>query len=210
MYKYLFFDLDGTITDPFDGITACVKYALEHFGISAEQKDLLSFIGPPLKDEFMRRFGLSEEDAEEAVVWYRKRYPEKGIFECRLYDGIPKLLETLSKNHVLILATSKPLVYAERILEHFDIRRYFTYTVGATFDGRLSEKSGVLAEALRVSGAPLDEAVMIGDRLFDTEAGIENGIASIGVAYGYGTADEHKKAVFIAESVSALGEYLKD
>ena len=206
-YKYLFFDLDGTITDPFEGITACVKFALEHFGIKAEQKELLSFIGPPLKDEFMRRFGLSETDSEEAVRWYRKRYPELGIFECRLYDGVKELLEALSSEHVLVLATSKRLVYAERILEHFDIKKYFTHTVGATFDGRLSEKKDVLAEALRVSSAPLDEAVMIGDRLFDTEAGLENGIASIGVLYGYGSADEHKNAVFVADSVKSLAEY---
>ena len=206
-YKYLFFDLDGTITDPFEGITACVKYALEQFGIEAEQKDLISFIGPPLKDEFMRRFDMSEADAEEAVRWYRKRYPKLGIFECELYDGVRELLERLSENHVLVLATSKPLDFALRVLEHFDIKKYFTHTVGATFDGRLSEKTDVLAEALRITGAPLDESVMIGDRLFDTEAGRENGIASIGVTYGYGTSDEHKNAVFTADSVKSLAEY---
>lgn len=206
-FKYLFFDLDGTITDPFEGITACVKYALEQFGIEADQRDLLSFIGPPLKDEFMRRFDMSEADAEEAVRWYRVRYPKLGIFECRLYDGAKELLERLSREHVLILTTSKPLEYALRILEHFDIKKYFTHTVGATFDGRLSEKTDVLAEALRVSGAPLSESVMIGDRLFDTEAGIKNGISSIGVSYGYGTADEHEKAVFTADSVKSLAEY---
>ncbi len=206
-YKYLFFDLDGTITDPFEGITACVKYALEQFGINAEQKDLISFIGPPLKDEFMRRFDMTEADAEEAVCWYRKRYPTLGIFECRLYDGIRELLEKLSREHVLVLATSKPLEFALQILEHFDIKKYFTYTVGATFDGRLSEKSDVLAEALRITGAVLEESVMIGDRLFDTEAGRENGIASIGVTYGYGTADEHKNAVFTADSVKSLAEF---
>lgn len=207
MYKYVFFDLDGTITDPFEGITACVKYALEQFGISARQEDLLSFIGPPLKDEFMRRFDFSEKDAEKAVEWYRKRYPNEGIFECRLYDGIPELLEKLSREHTLVLATSKPLVFAERILEHFDLKKYFTYLVGATFDGRLSEKSGILAEALRISNAPLDESVMIGDRLFDTEAGVENGISSIGVTYGYGTCDEHKKAIYVADSVNKLAEF---
>ncbi len=207
MYKYVFFDLDGTITDPFEGITACVKYALEHFGIEAEQKDLLSFIGPPLKDEFMRRFSMSEKDAEEAVVWYRKRYPNEGIFECKLYDGVREFLEKLSGEHTLVLATSKPLVYAERILEHFDLKKYFTHLVGATFDGRLSEKTGILAEALRITGAPLEESVMIGDRLFDTEAGALNSIASIGVTYGYGTREEHEKAVFIADSVFDLAEF---
>jgi phosphoglycolate phosphatase len=207
MYKYIFFDLDGTITDPFDGITACVKYALEQFGISACQEDLKSFIGPPLKDEFMRRFSLSEKEAEEAVAWYRKRYPNQGIFECTLYNGIAELLERLSKEHILTLATSKPLPFAERILEHFDIKKYFTQIVGATFDGRLSEKTEVLAEALRITGAPLDECVMIGDRLFDTQAGVENGIASIGVTYGYGTADEHKNAIYIADSVNSLAEF---
>lgn len=207
MYKYVFFDLDGTITDPYEGITACVKYALLQFGIQAEQKELLSFIGPPLKDEFMRRFSMSEKDAEEAVVWYRKRYPNEGIFECELYDGIREFLEKLSREHTLVLATSKPLVFAERILEHFDIKKYFTHIVGATFDGRLSEKSGILAEALRVSDAPLDESVMIGDRLFDTEAGVLNGIASIGVTYGYGTRAEHEEAVFVADSVFDLAEF---
>ena len=207
-YKYLFFDLDGTITDPFEGITACVKYALEQFGIHADQKDLVSFIGPPLKDEFMRRFDMSEEDAEEAVRWYRKRYPNLGIFECEVYSGMRELLEKLSRDHVLVLTTSKPLEFALRVLEHFDIKKYFTHTVGATFDGRLSEKTDVLAEALRVSGAPLDKSAMIGDRLFDTEAGIANGIASIGVTYGYGTSDEHKNAVFTANSVKSLAEFL--
>ena len=120
----------------------------------------------------------------------------------------PKLIIGLwNVSNNSILATSKPLDFALRVLEHFDIKKYFTHTVGATFDGRLSEKTDVLAEALRITGAPLDESVMIGDRLFDTEAGRENGIASIGVTYGYGTSDEHKNAVFTADSVKSLAEY---
>ncbi len=207
MYTHLFFDLDGTITDPFVGITSCVKFSLEHFGIDSHADDLKKFIGPPLKDSYMQYYSMSEEEADEAVVWYRKRYSALGIFECELYDGMRELLQKLSDKYTLILATSKPETYAEKILEHFDIKRYFTHVVGASFDEKLSRKPDIIRAALEKSRAPHSSSVMIGDRVFDTEGALENGIDAVGVTYGYGEACEHEKAVYIAESVLSLAEF---
>ena len=129
MYTHIFFDLDGTVTEPFLGITSSVKYSLEYFNIQAEREDLKVFIGPPLKDSYMKYFSMSEDDALLAVEKYRERYSKIGIFECELYDGAKEMLEKLSRKYKLVLATSKPQPYAEKILEHFDIKKYFDFHV---------------------------------------------------------------------------------
>ena len=207
MFEYVFFDLDGTITEPFVGITESVKYSLDKFGIAAENEELKGFIGPPLKDAYMKYFDFLEKDAEKAVEYYRERYREIGIFECELYDGIKELLESLSKKARLILATSKPEIFAKRILEHFGLDKYFYLIVGASFDDSRSHKIDVLKYAIEKSGADKEKSVMIGDRVYDTESALLCGISAIGVLYGYGNREEHEKAIYIADSVEALAAY---
>ncbi len=133
MKKYLLFDLDGTLTDPKIGITTCVQYALHSFGIEEPDLDKLEpFIGPPLRDSFMEFYGFTAEQAEEAVAKYRERFQNTGIFENEVYAGIPEMLKNLqSKGYFLALASSKPQIYVERILEHFDLKKYFAVVVGS-------------------------------------------------------------------------------
>ena len=207
MYTHIFFDLDGTVTDPYVGITNCVKFSLEHFGIASENEELKAFIGPPLKDSYMKYYGMSEEKALEAVAWYRKRYSTVGIFECELYEGMRILLEKLSEKYTLVLATSKPEPYAENILEHFEIKKYFTHVVGATFDEKLSDKTGVIRAALEKSGASPEMSIMIGDRVFDTEGAVANSMKALGVLYGYGNESEHEKALAVVKDVKGLAEF---
>ncbi len=213
-YSVVFFDLDGTLTDPGEGITASVAYALEHFGISvANRRALYPFIGPPLVDAFMQFYAFSHEDALEAVKQYRVYFSQTGIFQNRVYDGIPALLDELkAEGKTLVLATSKPEAFAIRILSHFDLAQYFDLVVGASFDGRLSKKEDVIAEALARSGVDVQETVMVGDRHHDTAGARVNGMDSIGVTYGYGSREEHEAAGarYIAESIEALGRILRN
>lgn len=209
--KYLLFDLDGTITDPYEGITKSVQYSLEKFNIRVEdRRKLVPFIGPPLKYGYMTYFDMNEEDALKAVEYYREFYPIHGIFDCTLYDGITELLMELSLNYKLILATSKPQPFAEKIIEKFDLTKYFYKIVGATFDEKVSEKSDVIKKILSDFSIKPDEALMIGDRSYDTDGAAANGVASIGVSYGYGNRDEFGSAVFVAENVKELATFLKN
>ena len=140
MKKYLLFDLDGTLTDPKVGICTCVQYALKAMGIDEPDLDKLEpFIGPPLKDSFMNFYHMSEEQAEAAIAKYRERFADVGIFENKVYDGIPEMLKNLQANGMeLAVASSKPEVFVERILEHFGIRKYFKAVVGSELDGTRS------------------------------------------------------------------------
>lgn len=216
MNDYILFDLDGTLTDPKEGITKSVQYALEDLGIHVENPDELTpFIGPPLKDSFMEFYGLDEETALRAITKYRERFQDTGIFENRLYDGITELLRKLKGNHKkLAVASSKPTVFVERILEHFDIRRYFDVVVGSELDGTRTEKQEVVAEALRQLYGEASEAdtqkkyntVMVGDRKFDVSGAKAEGVISVAVAYGYGPMDELKiaKPDYIVRTVAEL------
>ena len=152
MKEYLLFDLDGTLTDPGEGITKCVQYALESFGIIEEDLQKLEcFIGPTLKQSFMEYYNMSPEDAELAIEKYRERFRDTGIFENRLYDGIPELLRELrSKGKRLAMASSKPLVFVERLLEHFKISQYVDVVVVSELDGTRVEQEAVLVEVLRL------------------------------------------------------------
>ena len=151
MSQVILFDLDGTLTESGEGIINCVQYALEKLGKKEEHpENLQCFIGPPLKEQFMKYAGLGEEEGEKAVVYYRERYTTTGIFENRLYPKIPELLELLKiNNKILAVASSKPEVYVKQILEHFQIADYFTAIVGSELDGRRTEKAEVIEEALR-------------------------------------------------------------
>jgi len=150
MKAYLLFDLDGTLTDPKLGITTCVQYALKSFGIEEPDLDKLEpFIGPPLKDSFMQFYGLDEKEAETAVDKYRERFQDIGLFENEIYPGIREMLRVLKKKGMhLAVASSKPTVFVERILEHFKIRKYFEVVVGSELDGRRVNKDEVVQEAL--------------------------------------------------------------
>ena len=167
MWKYILFDLDGTLTDPKIGITKSVQYALAHYGIKVENiDDLCCFIGPPLKDSFCEFYGFDENKAEKAVAKYRERFATEGIYENEIFPGVKEMLEALKNSEkTVILATSKPAVYANKILEHFGIDKYFDFVSGSELDGTRSEKSEVINYALRECGIKnLSEAVMIGDR----------------------------------------------
>lgn len=216
MKQYLLFDLDGTLTDPKLGITTCVQYALAHFGIDEPDLDKLEpFIGPPLKDSFMEFYQMDETQAQAAVDKYRERFRDTGIFENKVYAGIPKMLQTLNARGLhLAVASSKPTVFVERILEHFDIAKYFKVVVGSELDGTRVEKDQVVEEALRqlFGGKPVEKekVYMIGDRRFDVEGARAQGVESVGVTYGYGSMEELKeaKADYIVRSVEELRKFL--
>lgn len=216
MKNYLLFDLDGTLTDPKEGICTCVQYALASFGIEEPDIDKLTpFIGPPLKDSFMQFYDMDEQQAESAVAKYRERFQDQGIFENRLYEGIPKMLETLnSKGMFLAVASSKPTVFVERILEHFEIKKYFKVIVGSELDGTRTKKEEVVDEALRqlFGDKPVEKekVYMIGDRRFDVEGARAIGVDSVGVTYGYGDMEELReaKADYIVRSVEELQRFL--
>ena len=207
--KNYFFDLDGTLTDSAEGIINSVIYALSTYGIEENDREALkSFVGPPLGDSFMKRYGFSREQAEEAVSRFRVRFSSIGIFENALYDGIPELLSALKeRGDRVILATSKPEVYAKRILEHFDLAQYFDFVCGADIENNARlEKDEVLSYALETSGAKPTVSYMIGDRRFDMEAGNKLGLFTVGVLYGYGSREELENAGadVICETVEEL------
>lgn len=210
-YKYILFDLDGTLDDPFEGITKSVEHAMKKFGIVCDRRKLGCFIGPPLTDSFIKYFGLTEAAAKKAVDYYREYYRPTGIFEVSIYDGIPELLLRLKGlGCELILATSKPKVFADMILEKYGLMQYFSATFGSELDGTRVKKAEVIAYAHEKYGFDKSQAIMVGDRMHDVEGAHECGIPCIGVTFGYGDRAEHEScgAEFIAESVSELGELL--
>lgn len=216
MKQYLLFDLDGTLTDPKIGITTCVQYALHSMGIEEPDLDKLEpFIGPPLQESFQEFYHMTENQAEQAVKKYRERFQETGIFENSIYKGIPQMLRTLqSKGIFLAVASSKPTVYVQRILEHFEIASYFKVVVGSELDGSRTKKEEVIQEALQQlfgeKPIQLEKVYMIGDRKFDIEGAKAIGIESVGVSYGYGSIEELKKAKasYIVQSVEELQKFL--
>ncbi|MCP4002845.1 MAG: HAD family hydrolase [bacterium] len=196
-YRAILFDLDGTLTDPKVGITRSIQYALGKRGLQVPNTlELESWIGPPLEASFHENAGLDEREAKRAVEDYREYFAETGIFENHVYPGIAELLEGLVKaERRLILATSKPTVYARKILEHFDLDRHFYECVGSFLDGRRVHKPEVVFEALRhVGECPVDACVMIGDREHDLAGARGNDIAAISVGWGYGSRAELERA----------------
>lgn len=197
MFDIVLFDLDGTLTDPGEGITNSVAYALKKYGIEVSDKsELYKFIGPPLKDSFMKYYDFNEDKAEEAIAFYREYFRDKGIFENRVYEGVEDLLRQLhTDGKKIVLATSKPEEFAVRILEYFDLKKYFSVVAGASMDSSRSKKGDVIAYAISLcDGFNKDTAVMIGDREHDIIGAKENGLKSIGVLYGYGSEEELRKS----------------
>ena len=197
MYDILLFDLDGTLTDPGEGITNSVAYALNKFGITVEnKKELYNFIGPPLIDSFMKYYDMNYDDGLKAVEYYREYFGVTGIFENRMFDGVPQLLDKIKKSgRTISLASSKPEQYAIRILEHFDLLKYFDFVGAATMDESRSKKSDVITYTLeKLNVTDKSKVVMIGDRHHDIEGANQNGLDSIGVLVGYGDRKELESA----------------
>lgn len=213
MYQNILFDLDGTLTNSAPGITNCVAYALNKFGIDVENRsELNKFIGPPLVYSFKTFFGFSQEEAERATMYYRERFSTVGLFENALYDGIEEMLRKLSNaGRMLFVATSKPEEFTVRILEHFGIKRYFTFICGNTLAESRPEKRDVLLYIMdRYPELADGNTVMVGDRRYDVEGARAVSIPCIGVSYGFGTREELELAGAdcIADSVKALERIL--
>ena len=213
-YEYVLFDLDGTLTDPKVGITKSVAYALKAFGIEVEDLDsLCRFIGPPLQGAFMEYYDMSAEEGERAVEIYREYFRPYGVYENTVYEGIPELLSDLyERKKYLIVASSKPTVFVETVLKHFDLYRYFKVVVGSELNGERVDKAEVIEYALQKAGiTDKAKALMIGDREHDIIGARKNGIATVGVTYGYGGFEELQVsgADVIVESVKELEELLK-
>ncbi|MEZ5714798.1 MAG: HAD hydrolase-like protein [Paracoccaceae bacterium] len=190
---HVFLDLDGTLTDPKEGITRSVVHALEAMGLAAPEADALDWvIGPALVDSFAR---LGVEDVQTALAHYRARFGEVGLFENRPYDGIAEVLAALRQaGHVLCLATAKPHVFARRITERFGLAPYLAHEFGPELDGTRNDKGALLAHALEVTGADPARAVMVGDRHHDSRAARAVGMKAVAVTWGYGNAAEWAEA----------------
>ena len=189
----LLFDLDGTLTDPLAGITSCIVYALDKLGKRLPPGERLRWcIGPPLRDSFAKL--LATDDTafiEKAVAFYRERFGTVGLYENEVYDGISDVLAALQNyGHSLYVATSKPTVYAERIIDHFALQRYFKCIYGSELDGTRGDKTSLLSHILQTQLFSASEAAMIGDREHDMIGAKNNGMRGFGVLWGYGTKDE--------------------
>lgn len=195
-YVNLLLDLDGTLTDPRDGIVGCIRHALLEIGETPPaDQELERFIGPPLRNAFRELVGSSPQRIEAAVEAYRGRFTAAGMFENAVYDGVLGALASLSERKVrLFLATSKPRVYAERILSHFSLGTHFIGIYGSELDGRLSDKSDLIAHILNDAGLDSEQTIMVGDREHDVRGAIANRIQPIGVLWGYGSRSELETA----------------
>ena len=212
-YTYLLFDLDGTLTDPKEGITKSVQHALKAFGIEEPDLDKLTvFIGPPLVPSFMEFYGLDHEQALEAVKVYRERFSTVGLYENRVLEGIPEMLARLkAEGKVLAVASSKPEVFVLKILEHFGLRDYFDEVIGALLDETRTAKKDVIEEALRrLAIKDRSEVLMIGDRKHDAEGARLCGLDSLGVYTGFAEEGELEEAgaTFVCHSIEEMAERL--
>ena len=211
MKKAILFDLDGTLTDSGEGIMNCAKLALEHYGLPIpSEAELRTFVGPPLHEAFVR-FGVPEEEADNAIKIYRSRYIPIGKFENHPYDGIHHVLEQLKElGHTLYVATSKPETMSVEILEHFGMAKYFDIIAGASFDRSRSSKEDVIAYLLEQCG-DYEEKIMVGDTAFDVIGAKAHGIPTVGVSWGYGKVEDMEKAgaISIACTMEELFDMLK-
>lgn len=211
--EYIFMDLDGTITNPAEGITKCFEYALNHFGIEVEDRaDLEQYIGPPLRQSFKEGFGFDEEKATLAVAKYRERFIPTGKFENQVYDGMEDALQRLKEaGKVLIVATSKPEYLAVQILEHFGLDGYFDDICGSCDDQDRNEKDEVIRYALNKHGiTDLEDVLMVGDRKYDVIGAGKCGLKCMGVLYGFGDREELETAgaAYIAETVEDMARMI--
>ncbi len=216
MYKAVIFDFDGTLCDTGEGIFKSARYALEAFGYDIPKDENLSyFIGPPLLIVFQEHFNVSVTEAEELVKKYRERYTNKGLYECELYDGIIPLLASLKKEGFkLAIASSKPKLYIEQLLEKFSISKYFDAVCGVDFKVDCEPKQSIVSRCLEELECEAEDALVVGDRSYDIEGAAACSVDSAGVLWGYGTKFEfiESGATYIAEKLGdiesiALGLY---
>lgn len=208
MFSHIFFDLDGTLTDPALGITNSFSHALKEMGREIPSyATLCSFIGPPIKESFAS-LGFSTEETEEGIKKYREYFSTKGLFENKVYEGIPELLAELkAAGKKLVVATSKPETFSIQIAEHFGFAQYFDAICGSTMDQTRSTKASVIEYALERNKIQDKRMVlMVGDREHDIFGAKQNGLKSCGVLFGYGSREELEKAGadFIAKDISTL------
>ena len=195
-FSHVLLDLDGTITNPQEGITRSVACALDHFAIPySSLESLCPFIGPPLDVSFSE-YGISKADMPIAIEKFREYYREKGIFECEIFEGIPALLKTLKEHDKQVfLATSKVRVFARMILEHYNITEYFDFISGSEFDGTRTIKGEVIKYALEETKTIVSPSVvMVGDRKHDIIGAKSQNLCSVGILYGFGSEQEFKDA----------------
>lgn len=212
-FRTILFDLDGTLTDPKEGITRCMQYALEKLGRNAPTtEELMPYIGPPLQITFAQLLETNDADlVAQTIAGYRERFATVGMFENAVYPGTEAMLAALRAAGLgVILATSKPRVFAVKILEHFNLARYFDAIFGSELDGRLSDKGELIAEILRVQQLDPDATLMVGDRMHDIIGGQRAGVRTAAVAYGYGSRAELEACApdFIFASPAALADAL--
>lgn len=195
-FKYVFFDLDGTLTNPGLGITNSVIYALDKFGIKVDDRtELYKFIGPPLLDSFRDFYEFDEDTSRLAMKYYREYFGAKGLFENEVYAGIPQVLQELKdRGYHLMVATSKPTPYALQILDKFDLSRYFEFVSGSSMDENNSSKDQIIKYAIDSNNIAPDEIIMIGDRKHDVLGAKANNVYCAGVLYGYGDIFELQEA----------------
>ena len=205
--KHILFDLDGTIVRSDLGITKGVQKSLEHFGIYEELDDLKKFVGPPMVESYTNFYGFSLEQYKEALDVFHDYYRTVGIFECELYEGIEEMLDSLSKEYKLYVATSKPEREARRVIEHFGLDKYFTFVGGSDgdFNTKRATKTAVIEYVLETNKI-MDRgfAIMVGDKSHDIVGAGNAGLKSIGVLYGYGSLEEFEGANYIVKNVEDL------
>ena len=236
MFEYILFDLDGTLTDPKVGITTCVQYALKHFGIDEPDNDKLTpFIGPPLTDSYKDFYGFTDEQAQIGLVKYRERFSTIGWMENEIYPGMEDMLKMLHEKGIkLAVASSKPRVFVEKILDYFHIQQYFAVVSGAELDGSRNNKQAVMKEAFVrlgiIKGVEADDitddnyamtddelaqiasvkCAMVGDRKFDVNGAKALGVTSVAVSYGYAPEGELEACEpdYLVDTVEELGKVL--
>ena len=214
-YDVILFDLDGTITDSSEGITNSVKYMLKQYGIEEnDMSKLCQFIGPPLIEPLQEMYGFSEEGALEAVAQYRVYYQDTGIFENRVYEGFEEVLKILKeKGKKVLVATSKPEVYARKIMDYFKLTKYFDYVAGAGMDERHGSKAAVIQHAFDECGIKdKSQVLMVGDRKYDVNGAKQMGVDCMGILYGFGSREELEAAgaTYIVDTVRDLEEVFRE
>ncbi len=213
-YKNILFDLDGTLTDPKLGITNSIIFSLNKLKIEApDNDDLVHFIGPPLSESYESTYQLTGDRNHLAIDYYREYFSDKGLYENKVYEGIEELLKTLTaEGRRLFVATSKPVTFAEQIIDYFHLGSYFEAIAGSELDGTRAQKHEVISHVMQHYDLNAEDCVMIGDRKHDLIGARRNDMDAIGVLYGYGSLVEleDQKPSKIVESVQELSDYLKD
>lgn len=208
--KAIFFDLDGTITDSGEGIMNCATLGLQHFGIPVPSREAMRvFVGPPLDQTFLK-FGVPSDKTDEAIEVFRSRYRTIGKYENFPYPGVREMLQTLKdQGHRLFVATSKPEILANEVLEHFELHSYFEKIAGATLDGSRSHKADVITYLLSLTG-DVGQTIMVGDTAYDVIGAAAHGIPTIGVSWGYGEVKDMEEAgaIAVADTMDELVELL--